>query len=208
MTVSYINLMQAEDKRPTDEVASRHKKVLEQFREGYSLEEIAAETELTLDHVRVIMINHGESVPTTIVGGVSSIWDLDEDARRIAFARLAQRGARKALGIRGRPAASKQTHPIAPPQPVPLDITIHPSMSGQIIAEVARKHGLGVKDLTGPHRASNVVLARNEAVWRMRTETKLSFPQIGLKFGRDHTTMLHSYRQHAKLLAKQGSAPA
>jgi hypothetical protein len=72
-----------------------------------------------------------------------------------------------------------------------------------IMAEVARKHGIEVRDLLGPWRRKEIVWARHEAVYRMREETSLSFPGIGRAMGgRDHTTALNSYKKFSTALAK------
>ena len=65
--------------------------------------------------------------------------------------------------------------------------------------EVAQKHGFKLIDLQSPRRETALVRARHEAFWRCLTETTMSYPQIGRHFGgRDHTTVLHGYRQHQK----------
>ena len=76
----------------------------------------------------------------------------------------------------------------------------------RIIAQVVRKHGLRASDILEPSRYQRVVMARNEAFYRMRTEilvggAPMSFPAIGRRFGgMDHTTVLHGFRKHAALI--------
>ncbi len=71
----------------------------------------------------------------------------------------------------------------------------------RIISEVAADHALAVADIVGPSRLGPIVLARQEAMWRARSETDLSFPAIGRRFGgRDHTTVIYSVRKHQKRL--------
>lgn len=68
----------------------------------------------------------------------------------------------------------------------------------QIIHEVAAKHGVGVLDICSPCRTARFVKPRQEACYRIYTETTLSMPQVGrLLGGRDHTTVLHGIRAHA-----------
>lgn len=62
----------------------------------------------------------------------------------------------------------------------------------EIISKVAKAYGLSVEALTGPSRKRAVVEARWEAMRRLKAETKLSSPQIGALFNRDHTTVLHA----------------
>lgn len=75
------------------------------------------------------------------------------------------------------------------------------SQAETIIRQVQAKHKLGRGEMLGRQRSARVVLARQEAAWRMKRETTLSLPQIGRKLGgRDHTTVLHNIRQYeAKL---------
>jgi chromosomal replication initiator protein len=61
-----------------------------------------------------------------------------------------------------------------------------------IMAEVAREHGVAVEDLTGPSRKRSIAYVRFIAMRRIRAETKLSTPQIGKLFNRDHTTVCHA----------------
>lgn len=67
-----------------------------------------------------------------------------------------------------------------------------------IVAEVAAKHRVAERDLTGPSTFRNVTTARHEAFWRARHELGQSLPQIGRFFGRDHSTVLTGSRRHAE----------
>lgn len=62
----------------------------------------------------------------------------------------------------------------------------------QVIEEIARYYGLSVSDLSGKKRSKDVVLPRQVAMYVLRSELDLSFPQIGGHLGgRDHTTIMH-----------------
>lgn len=75
--------------------------------------------------------------------------------------------------------------------------------SDQIVWRVAHAHGVSVADLKGTSRKQNIVIARQEAAWRLRTERNLTLNQIGALLGhKDHTTMLHAVKCHEKRLAK------
>jgi hypothetical protein len=110
---------------------------------------------------------------------------------------------------------AKVAPPPAPPKPSYFYRTIYiepigpgltvlpPQTAGkttkQIIREVVEKHGIRVWELKSGRRAHEVVLARQEACYRLRVERKMSLPEIGRRLGgRDHTTVLHGCRQHAK----------
>ena len=73
----------------------------------------------------------------------------------------------------------------------------------RIKREVADKHGINVRDLEGPSRAIVYSDARQEAMYRIRAETNLSYPRIGQHFGRDHTTVLHGVKMHAERTGKR-----
>ena len=72
-----------------------------------------------------------------------------------------------------------------------------------IIAEVAAKYGLTVKDLRGPDQSRRVSKPRQEAMWRMVEAKRWTLNQIGNQLGgRDHSTILHGWRQVEKLRAE------
>ncbi len=90
-----------------------------------------------------------------------------------------------------------ETQVYAQPLLIPRNWRIGPGE--KIKLEVAEKYRVTVKELEGVCREKWIVPARQEAMFRMCTETDMSLPQIGKKFGnRDHTTVLHAYRTHAK----------
>lgn len=66
----------------------------------------------------------------------------------------------------------------------------------RITHEVSEKHRVSVEDMRGKSHVKRFVAARSEAYFRIRTETALSYPQIGRRFGgRDHTTVIHGVRR-------------
>lgn len=78
---------------------------------------------------------------------------------------------------------------------------IFPRKTGRdIIRAVAQKHGVTVEDMRSDRKNTKICLARFEACYRMRTETKLSYPMMGRLLGdRDHTTTLNAARRYAEL---------
>jgi len=79
--------------------------------------------------------------------------------------------------------------PLPPPVIVPPKAPAH-----RIIAEVAAAHQLTSADLTSPSRKQNLVVARHEAMKRIRAELKYSYPQIGRLFRRDHSSVIWAVR--------------
>lgn len=77
----------------------------------------------------------------------------------------------------------------------------------KIIREVAEKYDITPEDITGTCRRRMYAWPRQEAMWRCRTETSMSMPDIGRRFGnRDHTTVLYSIRAHAKRMSEKAFA--
>jgi chromosomal replication initiation ATPase DnaA len=68
----------------------------------------------------------------------------------------------------------------------------------RIKLEVAKKHGVRVLDILSASRNVKLVAARQEAMFRAATETIGSYPWIGRRFNRDHTTVIHSLRAYAR----------
>jgi len=64
---------------------------------------------------------------------------------------------------------------------------------------LASREGITFMDLISPRRNKEIVAARHEVFYRCRVETALSLPQIGRRMGgKDHTTVLHGIRAHAR----------
>ena len=66
----------------------------------------------------------------------------------------------------------------------------------RIIGRVAAKHGFKAADIVGPRRGSELIAARFAAVAAVaEAHPKMSQPQLGKHFNRDHTTILHALRR-------------
>jgi chromosomal replication initiator protein len=75
-------------------------------------------------------------------------------------------------------------------QPTPGDGPV-----AAIVAKVAPAFGVTVKDVLGPCRQPGVLVPRQVAMYLAREVAKLSSPQVGAAFRRDHTTVLHACRK-------------
>ena len=63
---------------------------------------------------------------------------------------------------------------------------------------VANYYGIKISDLESPVRSRNINYPRQIAIYLIRTNTNLSFPQIGELFGgRDHSTIMSAYEKIA-----------
>lgn len=73
----------------------------------------------------------------------------------------------------------------------------------RIVEQVAASHRVRVSDIMGQTRAKKVSAARFEVYWRMKEELGFSLTAIGHRIGeRDHTSVLHGIKQHAKRLGE------
>jgi NAD-dependent dihydropyrimidine dehydrogenase PreA subunit len=68
----------------------------------------------------------------------------------------------------------------------------------EICEEICEKHHITFIDLISPSRPARLVIARREAVYRIRSETLCSFPMIGRILKRDHSTAVHSYYKYIR----------
>jgi hypothetical protein len=90
-------------------------------------------------------------------------------------------------------------------------LTIAPSASlalpghriaSQIIGEICSRYRLREAELLSNRRASDVVQARHEAIYRIKHETTLTMPEIGRIMGdRDHKTIAYAAKAHEARLA-------
>jgi len=75
-----------------------------------------------------------------------------------------------------------------------------------ILEIVAGFYDLTVDDLLGRSRSRRIALPRQMAMYILREEAGLSFPQIGAELGgRDHSTIMHAHRKITDLLARDDS---
>ena len=66
---------------------------------------------------------------------------------------------------------------------------------GQILKAVAEFFNLTVEDIVSHTRRKEIVEPRQIAIYLLRDISDLSYPYIGEKLGRDHTTAIHSYEK-------------
>lgn len=76
-----------------------------------------------------------------------------------------------------------------------------PDAIKRIVAEVCLKHKQFLLDIESDRRTMDVIKARQELMYRLRTETTWSLPRIGRFLGnRDHTTVIHGFHKFKKQL--------
>lgn len=75
----------------------------------------------------------------------------------------------------------------------------HTTMAGHEAMRVfATAHNISVADLTRHCRKKPMATIRQDAMAYVRDVSGLSFPEVGLLFNRDHTTILHGVRASEK----------
>jgi chromosomal replication initiator protein len=79
----------------------------------------------------------------------------------------------------------------------------------RITRAVAARHGTEPERIASGGRAPELVRARHIAIYLCRELTQLSLPQIGARFDRDHSTVLHAVRKIEREIANDpGTAEA
>lgn len=79
---------------------------------------------------------------------------------------------------------------------------------GDVIEVVEVSHGLGGGDLLRHDRAHASAHPRQMAMWMARRLTGKSYPEIGLIFGRHHTTVMHGVAAHGRRMDRDGDVAA
>ena len=64
-----------------------------------------------------------------------------------------------------------------------------------ILKTVAEFYNVSLETMTGPNRRKEIVEPRQVAMYLLREISDLSYPYIGEKLGRDHTTAIHAYEK-------------
>ena len=78
------------------------------------------------------------------------------------------------------------------------------TVGGAVLGLVARHFGLRVRDLSSASRSPRIAMPRQIAMYLVRRHCGLSYPEIGQRFGRHHTTVLHACRRVEGHLAGSG----
>lgn len=72
-----------------------------------------------------------------------------------------------------------------------------------IIETVAAAYHVRVVEMVSARRTQHLALARQVAMYLIREITELSFPQIGARFGRDHSTAIHAHQMISRRVAAE-----
>lgn len=120
-----------------------------------------------------------------------------------------QRAMRVAHGVARPTLVPPAPAPVPPPEPparltreqlerMDENVSLMPvTYWKRIVNEVCVKHQVSRGEMMGPQREQRIVIARHEAMYRMKKETTLSLPAIGKKMGgKDHATVMNAVRRH------------
>lgn len=80
----------------------------------------------------------------------------------------------------------------APPPVIPLHLQ---NRITRIMEVVAHDTGVSIGEMVSERKTGAVVRARQIAMWLCKERTTHSYPEIGRRFMRDHTTALHAWRR-------------
>ena len=75
----------------------------------------------------------------------------------------------------------------------------------EIQKKVAEHFNISVKELQSSRRARTVARPRQVAMYLAKQLTSRSLPEIGRKFDRDHTTVMHAVRKVEELIIEDAS---
>ena len=78
---------------------------------------------------------------------------------------------------------------------VTTDYQPTPVVVNKIIEFIAKSFGLTEKDITGTKRQANIALARQITMYVIKEVTDLKLQEIGVYFGKNHTTVLYAINQ-------------
>jgi hypothetical protein len=81
---------------------------------------------------------------------------------------------------------------------IPAPTYPHVSLIQKIVAQ---EYGVGIKDICAECNRAAVVRPRHVAMFLAKTLTPLSLPEIGRRFSRDHTSVLHAVRKIERQIA-------
>ncbi len=93
--------------------------------------------------------------------------------------------------------------PAPPKKPIPIDPSELVEVK-DIIASISKAYAIPIDDLLGSRRMANLVFPRHLAIYFLRRNAKLSFPQIAkVMKKKDHTTAIHAYQKMDHLIRSE-----
>ncbi len=179
--------------RPPREIARLEERLSSRFAGGMITDMQAPNIDMRVAILRSKRDREGLEVPNEVIDLIaesipSNIRELEGAFMRVAaFARSQQKPitidlAKKALGGIKQEKEEKLT-------------------AGDIIREVCSYYSVNLKDIKGPRRPKNLALARQVAMYLLRSKADLPFMEIGdVLGGRDHTTIMYGVDKIADMM--------
>lgn len=84
-----------------------------------------------------------------------------------------------------------------------LCVNFQDPKASEIIQVVAEIFGISYRTLLSARRGRPIIRARWAAMYTVARLTRLSYPQMGISFGRDHTTVMHGVKMANAILNGQ-----
>ena len=78
---------------------------------------------------------------------------------------------------------------------MPKSIFTRPAWK-QIAIDICKKHDSSFEEIFNDNRRHDLVVIRQEIFYEIRHQLGMSLPEIGRRFNRDHTTVLHGIKKH------------
>ena len=168
--------------RPPKELTGLEDRIRSRFEAGLLADIQPPDYELRLAILRNKITQNRIDVPQDVVDFLAqnlqeNIRQLDGVIKKLAMANL----------LSGQPVTMEmvlQTVPEYLRDAEPVSDTVD-----RIISCVARHYDVSVEEIMGSSRKKDIKTARNVAMYVVRAMTGISFPQIGIVFKRDHSTV-------------------
>ena len=71
------------------------------------------------------------------------------------------------------------------------------------IGDMCQKQNITISELRGKSRKADLVLVRHLIAHSLRERFKLSYPEIGKKLNRDHSTIIHAHDRITSLIQEK-----
>lgn len=81
-----------------------------------------------------------------------------------------------------------------------MSYRLAPPMWRTILETVSKEHRISVRDILEDGRFREIVVARHDAMWRMR-RAGMTYAAIGRRLNRDHATVMWGVKQHEQRMA-------
>jgi len=168
--------------RPPKELTSLESRIRSRFEAGLLVDIQPPDYELRMAILKEKISQNHVEVPTDVIDFLAT--NLQENIRQLEG--VVKKLAMKHM-ISGDPVTMEMVLKTVPEyirSTEPLTDTV-----ARIIAKVAAHYSVTPDDILGKDRKKNIQTARNVSMYLVRTVTGASYPQIGVFFYRDHSTV-------------------